>query len=305
VSITYHEAVGFVSKGRSSAPGSDEKTAFPMNRLSSDTRSHRGEERIMKLCALCLVWLCIVLPRQAAAVYTVEPGSDEPLSQAFRTALSEIDRMNGAKEEAGLLAMLEKFKQPHEQLEIKYQLAILYNQRTGMVCHEKAVMYFEDVLEHELPPRAVALARCLCGDSRRIMKDYDKALEHYLKGLAFCLEQDLPDVPPEVPGVGIVVQDVRHPDDPAAKAAREEHAEQVQAAAKAKLDRDMIRYRDTLIQQIVTLYDTLPFDNREFRALAEPIIRDGIELDRLVYRVKAHLEGKERERKEGDSGSSD
>ncbi len=202
----------------------------------------------MRVWAFCLAWLCIVLPGHAVAVWTVEPDADEPFSEAFRTALSEVHRMDGAKEEAALLAMLDEFKQPHEQLEIKYKLAILYNQRTGMVCHEKAVVYFEDVLAHNLPPRAVALARTLCGDSWRIMKEYGKALEHYLKGLAFCLELDLPDAPPEVPGVGKVDRRGQGPNDPAAKAAREEHAEQVKGAAQAKFERDMIRYRDTLVR---------------------------------------------------------
>jgi len=54
----------------------------------------------------------------------------------------------------------------------------------------------------------------------------------------------------------------------------------------------------------VTLYDTLPFDEREFREVAEPIIRSGIEMDRLVYDVKAYLEEKERERQERDSESN-
>ena len=36
------------------------------------------KERIMRVWALCLLWLCIVLPGRAVAVYTDEPGSDEP-----------------------------------------------------------------------------------------------------------------------------------------------------------------------------------------------------------------------------------
>jgi hypothetical protein len=138
------------------------------------------------------------------------------------------------------------------------------------------------------------------------MEEYDKALTQYLEGLAVCVEQELPDTPPEVPAVGMVGAREGNPNDPGVRAAREENARQVEAARRAKFERDMISHRDILVQQIVTLFDEIPFDEEKLREQAKQIVRDGMEIDRLVYKIKAHLEGKEGDRQdENDEPGSD
>lgn len=143
--------------------------------------------KIRKLLILCLltVWVC-----PAWALLTSEPFSDGPWSKEFRKDIGKIasDSAQGAKREVGLLLMLDEYKEPHEQAEIQLELALLYNQLEGMVDHSKAVKHFAKAQEAGLPPLARTLSHTLCGDSFRIMKEYQQALSQYLWGLSVCLE---------------------------------------------------------------------------------------------------------------------
>ena len=109
------------------------------------------------------------------------------------------------------------------------------------------------------------------------------------------MEQDLPDTPPELPAAPMDRAQQKDPNSPAAKALR-----------RAKLQRDLIGHRTILRQQIVTLFDKIPFDEQKLREQAKQIVRDGIEIDRLAYKIKAHLEGEEGDRQgESSEPSSD
>ncbi len=247
--------------------------------------------KIRELLILCLltVWVCPVW-----ALLTSEPFSDGPWSKEFRKDMAKIASEDGAEVEAVLLLMLEKHKEPHDQAEIQLHLALLYNQRTGMVDHSKAVKHFAKAQEFDLPPPARALSHALCGDSFRIMKEHGTALSQYLRGLSVCLEYDLPDAPPDLPPVGRYTAD-GPPGDPSIKAMREKHEKQVAARKRAWFQREMISRKQTLERQIVTLFDKIPFEETQFMKEAKSIIQDGKDVKDLISMITAHLKEKERQ----------
>lgn len=219
------------------------------------------------------------LPTQAWYSIDYHQADGNPFSEEFTTEYRFAHEGSGSPESlTRLMEMLAKYKKPQEQAELQLTIAMIYNQRAGLMNPAKAVEYFEKALVFDLPPTVLATVYLLRGNSYAALQNKECALEDYMKGLAVCLQFPLPVEMPDPPAVGAYDID-GHPDDPRLKQAQEEHRKQMEHHKQVMFEREMLITRYTLIDSAKHLSSG---DTRKIRKAAEMVTKDARQIQALV-----------------------
>lgn len=113
----------------------------------------------------------------------------------YDAAQKRVDEQKSAEP---LLALLGKYQKPEEQAELLLSIGLVYNQRTGAVDAEKAVIYLSRALEYNLPEKTYIEICMWRGGSYEQLKKYPEALRDYIRGLLACSYRDLEGGWPEI-----------------------------------------------------------------------------------------------------------
>lgn len=126
-------------------------------------------------------------------------SGDCPFSKEF---LRDYEEAQGAVDElrsaAPLLELLKKYDKVEERAELELSIGLAYNQRTGVVDHEKAVIHFTNALNYDLPEETYLKILLWRGNSLEALKRHDDALNDYLRGLVAISYHGLPATTPKV-----------------------------------------------------------------------------------------------------------
>jgi len=85
-----------------------------------------------------------------------------------------------------LMALIQKYTNEVEQAHLEVLIGRAYNQRTGVVDPDKAVIHFTAALRYELPERTYLEVLMWRGNSQEQLKKTNEAFKDYLRGLLAC-----------------------------------------------------------------------------------------------------------------------
>jgi hypothetical protein len=211
---------------------------------------------------------------------TVELGRLDRLRNGLKTPLDEVDRRG---EE-----LLKKYSNPRDRGRIYYQLAHVHAQ-SGVRRPEQVIAYAEAALQCPLGLSQQLRLYTYWGDALGVSKEKKpfaarrtEAAAIYLKGLREVSALKLPEKPPEPEPMTFF-------NGPDAEENRRKGQEQWVRRRQIDYQREMIKHRDVLQGQIVSLYGRRPVATEELRDTATKILGEGKALDRLMAAVEAKV----------------
>ena len=221
------------------------------------------------------------------------------IAKTLEEELSDVDQLRAGFDtpfdevEKRCYVLLQKYTEPEEQGKIYFELAQVEGQ-SGLQRPDKAIEYVKKALELPIDPLKKVRLYIYWGDAiqtanrgvhnQELIVARRKAALPYLEGLKETLQYNLPEVKPDLPGVGRY----RYHGPTDTEEYREmihEHQKQVEAREKAEFQREMIEYRDVLTSQISSMYSRFPWASDEMRELATKILGDKTAVDRLMSAV--------------------
>jgi hypothetical protein len=213
----------------------------------------------------------------------------DKLRAGFDTPFEEVEKR--------CAALLERYKSPEEHAKIYFQLAQVEGQ-SGLQHPKRLINYIEKALALPLEPAKRVRLYIYWGDvlqvAHRGVRGAElaaarrEAVMPYLHGLKELVQYDLPEAKPELPG--IMVRNYDGPQDTQEyQELLEAQRRQVEARDKAVFQRRMIDHRGVLTSQIASMYSRLPFATDELQSLAEEVLQDPSEVDRLMTKVRARV----------------
>lgn len=190
--------------------------------------------------------------------------------------------------------LLRRYQQPGQQGEIYYYLAHQHAQG-GLLFPDKVIDYACKALECSVTPDQKMRLYVYRGDASQILDRKKPFMERrrdavisYLRGLKDLKSFQLPDKPPIVPN------DAPFPSGPRGSAEKTRKAQQqfeearqqyLEARERAEFTRTMMKHRDVLQGQIVSMYARRPLATEELKETATSFLGEGKELDRLMAAV--------------------
>jgi len=223
----------------------------------------------------------ILCSASAHAWYSVDyhQTTENPFSEDFTKDYLSVHEESGSPQSlTRLMEMLAKYKQPHEQAELELTLAMIYNQRNGLVDHAKAIEHFGNALHFDLPPTILVSAYLLQGNSYEALQKTENALADYLRGLAVCLHYPLPATLPAPPAVGRYSCE-GEPDSLFAKKVNEEQRKQVEHRRQVMFERKMLMEKCFLIDAIKRVSKN---DAGQIQQAAEALGMNGEQIQKLA-----------------------
>ena len=127
----------------------------------------------------------------------------------YESAQKMVDELQLAEP---LLKLLKKYRKTEEQAELELSIGLVYNQRTGVVDPDKAVLYLSNALKYNLPEKNYLQILMWRGNSLEELKKYDESLKDYLRGLLACSYHDLSGGWPEIKSSNVPI--FKNSDDP-------------------------------------------------------------------------------------------
>ncbi len=189
--------------------------------------------------------------------------------------------------------LLQKYSGGREQGAIYYQLAHIHAQ-SGLREPDRVIAYASKALAFPLDPSQRMRMYVYWGDAARLKQGRSPTAAQrkevaltYLQGLKETSRYQLPDTPPELPGVS--PYDVDGPPAVVEKA-RQEHKREMDARKEAEFQREMIQHRKVLTQQLVDLYSRKPYATEELEQLARQILGDPAAVERLMKALPPAVE---------------
>lgn len=187
--------------------------------------------------------------------------------------------------------LLQQYPNPKEQAAIYYELAHIHAQ-SGLREPDRVIEYARKALDFPLEPPQRMRLYVYWGDATQVKKarlpagpQRKEAALAYLQGLKETLRYQLPDIPPELPGVSPYSGG-----GPGLEKLREEHQQAMAARREAEFQRDMIQHRNVLTQQLVGLYSHKPYATEELEQLARQTLGDPAAVERLMKSLPPALD---------------
>ncbi|MCY2951884.1 MAG: hypothetical protein NTU53_07885 [Planctomycetota bacterium] len=246
-----------------------------------------------RITTTCLHILVPVL----AIVFSAQAG----FAETFGETLYRIDQMRAAHKtpfdqvEQEAATLLRKHPRLEDQALIYYTVAEVYAQ-SGQVTPAKTVEFCQKALQCPLEPMRKLQLYIYWGDAIQVMNAgvvgsnlaaaRRQAVIPYLKGLKETLHLNLPLQTPEIPAVAPMPS----PNTPDYQEALRIYQAQISDRELAMRQRDMIRHRDTLSDQIVFMYSRMPFAPQELKSLATASLADPAAVDRLTAATAATVQ---------------
>jgi hypothetical protein len=221
--------------------------------------------------------LVLELKQDLARLAVLRKGRDTPLRR--------VDELGQE--------LLKKYPGPKEQGAIYYQLAHIHAQ-SGVREPDRIIEYARKALDFPLEPSQRMRLYVYRGDAIQVKQARSpvatwrkEAALPYLQGLKGTLRYRLPEIPPELPIVA--AYDVDGPPAEVEKF-RQEHERAVASYQEAEFQRDMIRHRNVLTQQLVGLYSRKPYATEELEQLARQTLDAPVAVERLMKSLPAAIE---------------
>jgi hypothetical protein len=240
--------------------------------------------------ALAVVLAC---PLVSQCTFDPVPMEDDP---TLSERLLSLDKMRNGRatqfdevEKIGA-KLLGKYKAPAERAKIYFQLAHVYAQ-SGIDMHPDCVTkYGQLALELERDPIQRSLLHIYLGCAAEVEagdKTFSekrlKATKAYLVGYKEAIALKLPADAPELPGVDIIEESG---DPETAKVNRLRHEAQMNARKAAEFLRAMVHNRDILRRQVLELYRREPAADKELSEIAEQVLGNRKEVEKLLEGFK-------------------
>lgn len=247
--------------------------------------------RVSLTPALTLLPLHRADARKALLVLAMLPGFIG--AQTFDQDIVGLDRLrDGTKTplsrvESRALELLERHRAPEQHGQIYYQLAHTFAQ-SGQQQPDKTIEYAKRALEFRLTPQQRLRLHVYAGDASRLGNDKPAAKRKaaaiaYLQGLQEIEKRNLPDSPskpPPRPAGG----PTQAADQPLTELQRN-HRRAMEAWQEFEMQRDLLKYRDMLVGQLVDLYARRPIATEELNRLTDEMLTNASLLQQIKQRV--------------------
>lgn len=178
--------------------------------------------------------------------------------------------------------LLATYFAPEEQALIHFELAEIHAQ-SGLQQPASVISHARAALRLPLDPSRRARLQVYWGDALRVLdRRYPftvkrrAATKVYLQALKEVLQLELPARPPKFPVMGFYNIEGADAEN------KRRMEEQWELRKKLEFQVDMIEHREVLRRQIVSLYQRRPFDRNELEELANRILEDPAEVQRLT-----------------------
>jgi hypothetical protein len=145
-----------------------------------------------------LSWVATALLAQAVCCYGLDSGIAVLSPQFLDDYKTASEASSTSKSAQPFIDLLSKYEAGNERAELEVTLGMIYNQRSGLVDHGKAVEYFTKALDRDLPEQTSSKILLLRGNSQEQQKNLAAARDDYFRGLLVCSYRDFSGGWPEI-----------------------------------------------------------------------------------------------------------
>lgn len=227
----------------------------------------------------------------SGVAFGVDP--DPQISQELSQELKNMDRIRSGRntplEKVDALGerLLAEHSRPEDHGQILYQMTHVYAQ-SGLKDPERTIALAKRALKNPVSLHQRMTLHVYCGDAIRASKSHGtfpeqrrEAARTYLNALKEVTEMNLPATPPDLPVMELQEDPGVDPEEE-----RRRMHEQMEKRKQIELIRQMIRHRDVLRQQVLTIYSRAPAAREELAGLANEFLGESPESTYLMAHVK-------------------
>ena len=235
------------------------------------------ETPLFRRLSRCLAVLACLIPWQLLA-----DSGDPQLSASLSPELRALDRMRKGRNtpldevSAEGMRLLAAYPRPEDQGQIFFQMTHVFAQ-SGLKDPDETIALAQKAMELPLSAHQRMTVHVYCGDAIRASKTQGaypeqrrRAARTYFAALKEVASLNLPSTPPDLPVMELRDDIGTDPEDD-----RRDLQEQQDRRKEIESQRQMIRHRDVLRQQILSIYGRWPDARAELASLSEESLGTG------------------------------